>query len=556
MSKTAQLDNLIDMEACIEVQKLLGDLEIPSALISCEGSCLNTPSSGLTRPANHCGNWPDCITDNPQVLSEFLHDAVGEIHCTDGNRLMPIPVYHRTRTVAYLVICLKGLSYQKTESLDRLCSQLQIDSTYVVQNGLDDALSFPKAGELISPIIRLLLEKNRECNNNSQEILSLSNCLGQAYEELSLLHRISNGTRVTQEPVTLFKNLSRDIREVAQAEEVVFLWHKEGDTENILPMMTSTDHLKLGSQNLNFIWHRTLNLPMGENFEDFLIDSNVAGDFKYRWLSPINNIVSVPIKSENKMLGTIVAINKASKPDFDSTDIKLLISVANGVAGYMENNQLYDDMQELLVGSLQALTSSIDAKDPYTCGHSARVAYISRFIAEKLQLDATLTQNTYLAGLLHDVGKIGIAESVLCKPGRLTEDEYEQIKKHPQISANILSGIKQMSQVIEGVLTHHERCDGKGYPQGLSGREIPLIGRIVQLADSFDAMTSNRTYRTALPLEIVLAELRRFSGTQFDPKLADLFLSCDIPALLSELDNLPDNVHSHGLSFPDRHYSA
>ena len=129
-----------------------------------------------------------------------------------------------------------------------------------------------------------------------------------------------------------------------------------------------------------------------------------------------------------------------------------------------------------------------------------------------------------MAGLLHDVGKIGVPESVLQKTGRLTPEEFEQMKKHPQIGARILADVKQVKPLVPGVLYHHERYDGKGYPAGLAGSDIPLMGRIICLADCFDAMTSNRTYRKALPLEVALTEIRRCAGTQFDPALAEAFL--------------------------------
>jgi HD-GYP domain-containing protein (c-di-GMP phosphodiesterase class II) len=133
-----------------------------------------------------------------------------------------------------------------------------------------------------------------------------------------------------------------------------------------------------------------------------------------------------------------------------------------------------------------------------------------------------------MAGLLHDVGKIGVPEAVLQKTGRLTAEEFEQMKKHPGVGARILADIKQVEDIIPGVLHHHERFDGKGYPAGLSGQNIPLMGRIICLADCFDAMTSNRTYRRALPLEVALSEIRRCSGTQFDPSLAEAFLRINI----------------------------
>jgi putative two-component system response regulator len=130
-----------------------------------------------------------------------------------------------------------------------------------------------------------------------------------------------------------------------------------------------------------------------------------------------------------------------------------------------------------------------------------------------------------MAGLLHDVGKIGVPEQVLQKAGKLTDEEFEQIKKHPQIGAKILQDIKQLADIVPGVLYHHERFDGKGYPSGLAGKNIPLIGRIICLADCFDAMTTSRTYRAGRPTEAALAEIQRCAGTQFDPELTEVLLT-------------------------------
>jgi putative two-component system response regulator len=133
-------------------------------------------------------------------------------------------------------------------------------------------------------------------------------------------------------------------------------------------------------------------------------------------------------------------------------------------------------------------------------------------------------EKTYMAGLLHDVGKIGVPEPILQKAGKLTVEEFDVMKKHPGIGAKILGDVPQLEDVIPGVLCHHERYDGKGYPHGLAGKDIPQIGRIICLADCFDAMTSNRTYRKALPIEVAMAEIRRCAGTQFDPAISEIFL--------------------------------
>jgi HD-GYP domain-containing protein (c-di-GMP phosphodiesterase class II) len=232
------------------------------------------------------------------------------------------------------------------------------------------------------------------------------------------------------------------------------------------------------------------------------------------------------------IIGLMVAINRIDKPDFDSTDAKLFNSVASGCAVFVENGRLFKDLKELFIGSLKALTSSIDAKDQYTRGHSERVALLSRWIADKLAEKEPLSEEQihkiYLAGLLHDIGKMGISELVLRKKGKLTEEEFSQIRAHPAVGANILSGIKQMKDIVPGILCHHERVDGKGYPAGLTGEQIPLIGKIVGLADSFDAMTSKRTYRCAMSVEQALAEIKKGLGTQFDEKTGKTFLDSDV----------------------------
>ena len=263
----------------------------------------------------------------------------------------------------------------------------------------------------------------------------------------------------------------------------------------------------------------------------------------------IRNVICVPVAGDQQ-LGMLLTLNK-NAGDFSSTDIKLVNSIANQSAVFMANNILYADLQDLLMGVLHALTATIDAKDPYTCGHSNRVAIISKRLAEKCGLAPARVQQIYLAGLLHDIGKIGVPESTLCKPGRLTEEEYDQVKRHPGIGAKILGGIRQLDDVISGILCHHERLDGGGYPQGLTAKDLPLDARIIGLADCFDAMTSDRIYRKALPLEVVIKEISDHAGTQFDPEVAGRLLAMDLEAFLEELREPAETVFPVGLAQED-----
>ena len=182
------------------------------------------------------------------------------------------------------------------------------------------------------------------------------------------------------------------------------------------------------------------------------------------------------------------------------------------------------EIERLSIEVTTALSQTIDAKDKYTKGHSNRVAKYSRMLAEALGEDEKTQEKIYYVALLHDIGKIGIPNAIINKPGKLTEEEYEIIKTHPVIGSDILVSISSMPEISIGARSHHERYDGRGYPDGLHGEEIPWIARIIGVADAYDAMTSNRSYRSYLPQEAVRAEIVKCSGIQFDPKVADAIL--------------------------------
>ena len=180
--------------------------------------------------------------------------------------------------------------------------------------------------------------------------------------------------------------------------------------------------------------------------------------------------------------------------------------------------------EELFLDVVKSLADAIDAKDTYTKGHSGRVAEYSKMIAKRFGYNSKEQADIYMMGLLHDVGKIGVPDTVINKPGRLTDEEFELIKKHPVIGAQILKNIKEMPSLINGAKWHHERYDGKGYPDGLKGDEIPEVARIIAVADAYDAMTSFRSYRDVIPQDVVRAEIEKCSGTQFDPRFAKIML--------------------------------
>ena len=182
------------------------------------------------------------------------------------------------------------------------------------------------------------------------------------------------------------------------------------------------------------------------------------------------------------------------------------------------------DYPELLLESLRAIISTLEEKDLYTHGHSIRVAEYALIMGQELGLHEQELKELELAAILHDIGKIGIPDSVLMKPGRLSKAEFEIMKSHPARTAKVLEKISALHTIIPGVKYHHERWDGLGYPEGLVGESIPLFARIILIADTYDAMTSTRPYRLALHKEVAFTELRKCSGTQFDPELVNHFI--------------------------------
>jgi putative two-component system response regulator len=233
--------------------------------------------------------------------------------------------------------------------------------------------------------------------------------------------------------------------------------------------------------------------------------------------------------AESEAMGlTLGAIDFIKKP-FSSEVLKIrvrnildLILLQKDLQGEVQKKT--SELESLSLHVVQTLAKTIDAKDAYTNGHSERVADYSREIAKRYGYDKARQEEIYMMGLLHDVGKIGVPDEVINKPGRLTDEEFAKIKKHPGIGGKILGNIKEMPELAAGAKWHHERYDGKGYPEGLKGDEIPEEARIIAVADAFDAMTSNRSYRDAIPLEIVKGEIEKGRGSQFDPKFADIMI--------------------------------
>jgi HD-GYP domain-containing protein (c-di-GMP phosphodiesterase class II) len=251
-----------------------------------------------------------------------------------------------------------------------------------------------------------------------------------------------------------------------------------------------------------------------------LDSSNNLSIFKLE--SRMNSAVAIPLKTRKEEVGVLV-LNSTRGAAFSDDHVLLLSTFGAQAAVAIVNAKLYQNLKEMLVGVMFSFSAAIEAKDPYTEGHSSRVAEYAVAIGRQIGLGGTALEELRNAGLIHDIGKIGVAEAIICKKGKLDDEEWDAMKMHPLHGENIAAPIPFLSSVIPGVRWHHERYDGRGYPDGIAADVIPLVARILSVADAYDAITSRRPYREPRSPEEAREEIRKHSGTQFDPRIVEAF---------------------------------
>jgi putative nucleotidyltransferase with HDIG domain len=278
------------------------------------------------------------------------------------------------------------------------------------------------------------------------------------------------------------------------------------------------------SEDINkLIWQESV-ISNGNGTKQLLHDVSMQ-------MPKLNTIACVPAYHQHQLLAILLLGQKYDGNRFDQEELDFFSALASDVAMAIRNAQLFDDLKReaernrnLFIQTTIALGSAIEAKDAYTHGHTERVTKYALAIARQMEASGLAEfapkffENLYIAGLLHDIGKIGVPENILTKQDKLTEEEYEIMKSHTTRGAEILAPLTGFEEVINGVKYHHERYDGKGYPDGLVGEGIPMIAAIIGVADTFDAITTDRSYRKGLSKEIAMAEIQKFIGKQFNPK--------------------------------------
>ena len=356
-----------------------------------------------------------------------------------------------------------------------------------------------------------------------EEVDRLAQALSLKFEELTLIHQLSERLKLGEDPANICQSLLDELELCLNATTIAIDLNADEEYD--------CDGLFLfAGQPCQAAWIRGVSCDavrategMGSSAEGvsrISIHNHPQPDARTQV-----RVVVVPIQRETKSLGQMIAVRPLDSQEFGTVEADLMKSTSMILAAHLINQRQYLEMQQMFEGTIQSLVSALDAKDTYTCGHSSRVADLAVELAERLGFDEDGINRIRMAGILHDIGKIGIEDSVLRKPGRLTVEEFEKIKQHPVLGFEILRGIRPFRKILPAVRHHHESWDGTGYPDGLSGALIPRDAQVLAVADAFDAMTSDRPYRDGMPLEKVIAIFHEGRGTQWAADVVDALLS-------------------------------
>ena len=457
-------------------------------------------------------------------------DQGAPVRLFDGCWLLGMPERVAGRIAGYHVAMALSHEALYSEHFLAACSGAQLDAP-ATRHALEPLARHTgtSVGDL-GRLMRWMAADLDELAGAGRSLSDFTDALTFSYETIDLLYALGRSMGRPERPDVFVRRALVSLQSVLD-----YYWIGAAfiDDDRMLPGVSGTAVLEQDARIDTYTVEKALRRMLGahEDPEGGAIHESFPGAGSLG--GP--QVYCAPLTRNGRVVGVLAAGDKhGDDPQISTFDTGLIDAAACQISPFLETTALYAEQHAMFMGTLSALTSAIDAKDPYTCGHSARVAYLAAALAQKVGLDGGTVERVHIAGLVHDVGKIGVPEAVLGKAGRLTDEEFERIKQHPAIGNKILQGIPALRDVLPGVLYHHERWDGKGYPTGRAGEDIPLFARLIGIADTFDAMSSSRSYRAAMEREKVLAEIRRCAGSQFDPRLVEPFLQID----LGEYDNM------------------
>jgi putative nucleotidyltransferase with HDIG domain len=363
------------------------------------------------------------------------------------------------------------------------------------------------------------------------EVYRLAQALTVKFEELTLIHQLSERMKIGEDSHEVCKALLDELEHCISAELLAI--QLDADEELAYPGELFLSQESFQPDLLQRIAtysceaFASTSLPEDENAHVAIVNQPCD-----QAPAKLRSVV-VPIQRQETVLGRMIALRSMDGDEFGTVEVDLMKSTSMILAVHLINQRQYHEMQQMFEGTIQSLVSALDAKDAYTCGHSSRVAELAVKLAQRLEYCENGISRIRMAGILHDIGKIGIDDSVLRKPGRLTDEEFEQIKQHPVLGYEILRGVRQFRNILPAVRHHHESWDGSGYPDGLAGEAIPRDAQVLAVADSFDAMVSDRPYRTGMPLEKVIQIFQHGRGSQWAADVVDVLLAS--PEVVGEI---------------------
>jgi HD-GYP domain-containing protein (c-di-GMP phosphodiesterase class II) len=346
-----------------------------------------------------------------------------------------------------------------------------------------------------------------------------------------MLHAVSELLAGGRDAQAVSDDVLRAVLDVTGADRGALLMRRDGAaTDDDAIQLTAAYTKQAGSHAERFAVSRTIvSDVIGKGVSTFAHDATVDARFKEGQSvigQRIRSVMCVPLRTSDAILGALYVDTLSGPGRFNDADLELLAAVGNQAGVALHRVRLLGELERLLLDTIRAIAATVDAKDGYTHRHSERVAALSRRLAAEIGEGPDVQAHVELSALLHDVGKIAVPDSILNKPGKLEPEEFAAMKEHPVHGARILANIQSplVIAILPGVRHHHERWDGTGYPDGLAGEAIPLLGRIIGVADFVDALTSTRSYRGAMTIDETAALIRQGTGRHFDPRIADAAL--------------------------------
>ena len=511
----------------------------------------------MATPRSECANRKKILVadDDPRVV-ELLYITLSQygyevLSALDGREALEVANKHKPDLAILDVKMRKVGGFEVCETLKKNSGECrapailisgQCDATSRLEGllkGADDFLMKPfSPRELITKIERILkgfddsktlsdvsVKLECEIKRGEQELERVNNELKRLLYSKDTLIGLSQQLNSCLRLETLLDTFLLTVVGQLRVESACFLLAEGWDSRVLVHSLSKGVRLEL-VENLNIPFDSPLGSILASHEKPLGIEELEsypgAGD-QMRTIAAAGFILCHSIHVKGRFIGVLLLGERVHGNGFTQLDMEMLASLSSSAGIAIENARLYNELQETYLATIKAFVNTIEAKDPYTRGHTERVAEYATAIAERMGLAPEEVETIRFGAILHDIGKLGVYEQILWKPTALDEDEWKIVKSHPETGASILGGIRFLEKAIDIVRHHHERLDGKGYPDGLKDNELSLNARIACVADSFDAMTSDRPYRDALPVEEAVTQMEKKSGTQFDPRVAQTF---------------------------------